>query len=104
MWENLSARRSMVLFCGIRLMETVVENANNADAIMPNMNHESANEKLKQGIGSDAGLYSVLLGILVIIFCILGGVWGYGMFGGSIGGICLGLIAGQKEEKDNTFK
>lgn len=81
-------------FCGIRLMEIVVEDANDADVRMPNMGHESADEKLEQGIGSDAGLYSVLLGILVIIICILGGVWGYGIFGGSIGGIFLGLIIG----------
>lgn len=81
-------------FCGIRLMETVVEDANDADVLMPNMGHKSADEKLEQGIGFDAGLYSVLLGILVIIICILGGVWGYGIFGGSIGGIFLGLIIG----------
>lgn len=81
-------------FCGIRLMETVVEDANDADVLMSNMGHESADEKLEQGIESDGGLYSVLLGILVIIFCILGGVWGYGMFGDSVGGICLGLVVG----------
>lgn len=81
-------------FCGIRLMETAVENAGDADAFVPNMNQDSATGKLEPGIGSDAGLYSVLLGIFVVIICILGGVWGYGMFGGSIGGIFAGLMIG----------
>ncbi len=80
-------------FCG-RLMETAVENVNDADSIVSNMSHESADGKLEPGIGSDAGLYSFLLGIFVIIICILGGVWGYGMFGGSIGGILVGLMIG----------
>lgn len=71
-------------FCGIRLMETVVENENDADVLMSNMNHEPTDEKLEPGIDSNAGLYSVLLGIFVVIICILGGVWGYGMFSGSI--------------------
>lgn len=81
-------------FCGLRLMETAVENVNDADSIVSNMSHESADGKLEPGIGSDAGLYSFLLGIFVIIICILGGVWGYGMFGGSIGGILVGLMIG----------
>lgn len=81
-------------FCGIRLMETVVENVNDANFLVSNMSHESADGKLEPGIDTDAGLYSVLLGIFVIIICILGGVWGYGMFGGSIGGIFPGLIVG----------
>ena len=81
-------------FCGLRLMETTVENVNDADSIVSNMSHESADGKLEPGIGSDAGLYSFLLGIFVIIICILGGVWGYGMFGGSIGGILVGLMIG----------
>lgn len=81
-------------FCGLRLMETAVENVNDADSLVSNMSHESADGKLEPGIGSNAGLYSVLLGIFIIIICILGGVWGYGMFGGSIGGIFLGLIVG----------
>lgn len=81
-------------FCGIRLMETIVENENDEDVFNSNIEYESADEKLEPGIGSDTDLYSVLLGILVIITCILGGVWGYGMFGGSIGGIFLGLIVG----------
>lgn len=75
-------------------METAVENVNDADSLVSNMSHESADGKLEPGIGSNAGLYSVLLGIFIIIICILGGVWGYGMFGGSIGGIFLGLIVG----------
>lgn len=75
-------------------METAVENAGDADAFVPNMNQDSATGKLEPGIGSDAGLYSVLLGIFVVIICILGGVWGYGMFGGSIGGIFAGLMIG----------
>lgn len=81
-------------FCGIRLMETIVEDANDTDVLNPNMGHESAAEKLEPGIGSDTGLYSVLLNIFVVIICILGGVWGYGTFGGSIGGVCLGLVFG----------
>lgn len=81
-------------FCGLRLMETAVENADDADALMTDINHEPGNEKLEKGIGSDTGLYSVLLGIFVAITCILGGVWGYAVFRGSIGGICLGLIVG----------
>ena len=41
-------------------METIVENVNDADVLMPNAEHESADEKLEPGIGSDTGLYSVL--------------------------------------------
>lgn len=36
-------------------METIVENANDADVLMPNAEHESADEKLEPGIGSDTG-------------------------------------------------
>ena len=78
-------------FCGIRLMETAVENA---DGLMSDTNHEPATGKLEPGIGSDTTIYSVLLGIFDVIICILGGVWGYGMFGGSIGGIFAGLMIG----------
>lgn len=81
-------------FCGLRLMETAVENADDADALMPNMNQESTPGKLEPGIGSDTGFYSLLLNIFVIIICILGGVWGYGMFGSSTGGIFAGLMIG----------
>lgn len=81
-------------FCGIRLTETAVENADDADALVSNISHEPAAGKPEPGIGSDAGLYSVLLGIFAVIICILGGVWGYGMFGGSIGGIFAGLMIG----------
>lgn len=75
-------------------METVAENTDDADIPIPNMGYEAANKKLEQGISPNAGLYSVLLSILVVIFCILGGIWGYRAFGGFIGGICLGLVVG----------
>lgn len=81
-------------FCGIRLMETIVENADDADALTANIGHDPSDEKLEPGIGSDTDLYSVLLNIFVVIICILGGIGGYGMFGGSIGGVCLGLAFG----------
>ncbi len=81
-------------FCGIRLMETAVENADDADALVPNMNQDSATGKLELGIGSDTGFYSLLLNIFVVIICILGGVGGYGIFGDSIGGIFAGLMIG----------
>lgn len=32
-------------FCGIRLMENIVEDANDADTLMPNTEHESAAER-----------------------------------------------------------
>lgn len=81
-------------FCGLRLMETAVENADDEDALMSNMNQEPTPGKLEPGIGSNTGLYSLLLNIFVVIICILGGVWGYGMFGGSTGGIFAGLMIG----------
>lgn len=79
-------------FCGIRLMETVVDADD--DALVPNMDDEQADEELKQGIGVDSGIYSILVGIFVVIICILSGIYGYGISGGSIGGAFLGLIIG----------
>lgn len=64
-----------------------MKNVNDADSLVPNMSYESVDGKLELGIGFNACLYSILLGIFAIIICILGGVWGYGMSGGSIGGI-----------------
>lgn len=94
MWKIYPLGETWCPFCEIRLMKTVVENANDADTLISNMNHESIAEKLEPGIGSDTGLYSVLPNIFVVIICILGGVGGYGTFDGSIGGVCLGLIFG----------
>lgn len=55
-------------------METIVKNVNDADSLVPNMSYESVDGKLELGIGFNACLYSILLGIFAIIICILGGV------------------------------